>query len=105
MRILLDECLPRKLKTLLSGLEGVAACHARGESLPAVDVHCPLGSLPLACKTDAASIPAEIPYLRADEQHLAQWRPSIDALPGKRPGRLGDQKIVETDDEEVRQTD
>jgi len=73
-----------ELKTLLSGLEGVAACHARGESLPAVDVHCPLGSLPLAMKTDATNIPAEIPYLRADEQRLAKWRPSIDALPGKR---------------------
>ena len=37
-----------ELKTLLAGLEGVASCHARGESLPAFDVHCPLGSLPLA---------------------------------------------------------
>ena len=73
-----------ELKTLLSGIEGIASCHARGESLPAYDVHCPLGSLPLAMKTDATNIPAEIPYLRADEQRLAQWRPAIDALPGKR---------------------
>ena len=35
-------------------------------------------------KTDAASIPAEIPYLRADEALLAEWRPRIAALPGKR---------------------
>ncbi len=73
-----------ELKTLLAGLEGIASCHARGESLPAFDVHCPLGSLPLAMKTDATNIPAEIPYLRADEQRLAKWRPAIDALPGKR---------------------
>ena len=73
-----------ELKALLSGLEGVASCHARGESLPAYDVHCPLGSLPLACRTDSAGIPAEIPYLRADGQRLARWRPSIEALPGKR---------------------
>jgi ADP-heptose:LPS heptosyltransferase len=52
--------------------------------LPAFDVHCPLGSLPLAMKTDAANIPAEIPYLRADEQRLAKWRPSLAGLPGKR---------------------
>jgi tetratricopeptide (TPR) repeat protein len=73
-----------ELKTLLSGLEGIASCHARGESLPAFDVHCPLGSLPLACKTDATNIPAEIPYLRADEQRLAKWRPTLEGLAGKR---------------------
>ena len=39
-----------ELKDLLSGLEGVRV-FARGEALPAFDVHCPLGSLPLAFKT------------------------------------------------------
>ncbi len=73
-----------ELKSLLAGLEGVASCHARGETLPAYDVHCPLGSLPLAMKTEAANIPADIPYLRADEAHLAKWRPRLEALPGKR---------------------
>ncbi len=73
-----------ELKTLLGGIEGVASCHARGESLPAYDVHCPLGSLPLAMKTDATNIPAEIPYLRAGQQHLAKWRPVIEGLAGKR---------------------
>jgi tetratricopeptide (TPR) repeat protein len=73
-----------ELKTLLSNLDGVAACHARGESLPAFDVHCPLGSLPLACKTATADIPAEIPYLRTEEQRLAKWRPAIEGLAGKR---------------------
>jgi len=73
-----------ELKTLLAGLDGVASCHVRGESLPAYDLHCPLGSLPLAMKTDAASIPAEIPYLRADEQRLAKWRPALEGLAGKR---------------------
>ena len=73
-----------ELKTLLAGLEGVAACYARGETLPAYDVHCPLGSLPLALKTEPGNIPADIPYLRADEAHLAKWRARIEALPGKR---------------------
>jgi tetratricopeptide (TPR) repeat protein len=73
-----------ELKALLAGLEGVASCHARGETLPAYDVHCPLGSLPLALKTEPGNIPADIPYLRADEAHLAKWRPRIEALPGKR---------------------
>ena len=73
-----------ELKNLLAGVEGVASCHARGDQLPAYDVHCPLGSLPLALKTEPASIPADIPYLRADQGRLAQWRARIDDLPGKR---------------------
>ena len=73
-----------ELKALLAGVDGVASCHARGETLPAYDVYCPLGSLPLAFKTEPATIPADIPYLRADEGRLAKWRPIIEALPGKR---------------------
>jgi len=73
-----------ELKSLLAGLEGVASCHARGETLPTYDVHCPLGSLPLALKTEPGNIPADIPYLRADQAHLAKWRARIEALPGKR---------------------
>ncbi len=73
-----------ELKTLLGGIDGIVSCHARGEALPAYDVYCPLGSLPLALKTEPSSIPADIPYLRADDAHIAKWRPAIEALPGKR---------------------
>jgi tetratricopeptide (TPR) repeat protein len=73
-----------ELKALLATVDGVASCHARGEVLSAYDVHCPLGSLPLALKTEATTIPADIPYLRADDAHIAKWRPVIEALPGKR---------------------
>jgi len=81
-RVILE--VPPELKTLLSTLEGAALCCARGETLPAYDIHCPLGSLPLALKTEPATIPANIPYLRADEACIAKWRPRIAALPGKR---------------------
>ena len=73
-----------ELKALLGSLDGIVSCHARGETLPGFDVHCPLGSLPLAFKTGPATIPADIPYLHADEARIAQWRPRIEALPGKR---------------------
>jgi tetratricopeptide (TPR) repeat protein len=87
-----------ELKSLLANLEGVASCHARGEKLPAYDLHCPLGSLPLALRTEPATIPAEIPYLHADAERLAKWRARIEALPGKRiafawagnPGHVND---------------
>ncbi len=73
-----------ELKALLGSLDGVVSCHARGELLPPFDVHCPLGSLPLAFKTQPATIPAEVPYLHADEARLGRWRPAVEALPGKR---------------------
>jgi tetratricopeptide (TPR) repeat protein len=72
-----------ELKALLGGLDGVTVL-ARGDVLPAFDVHCPLGSLPLAFKTTPANVPAGIPYLRASEERVATWRPRLEALPGKR---------------------
>ena len=72
-----------ELKALLAGLDGVTVL-ARGDALPAFDVHCPLGSLPLAFKTTPATVPAGIPYLRASEERVAKWRPRLEALPGKR---------------------
>ena len=71
-----------ELTDLLSGLEGVSVI-ARGDALPAFDVHCPLGSLPLACKTEFAGVPAVL-SLRADDGRIAKWRPRLEALPGKR---------------------
>jgi tetratricopeptide (TPR) repeat protein len=71
------------LKPLMQGLDGVASVYARGEQLAPYDIHCPLGSLPLAIKTEPSTIPADIPYLHADESRAAKWRPTIKALPGK----------------------
>ena len=73
-----------ELTALLATVDGVASCYARGEPLPAHEFHCPLGSLPLALKTEPTTIPTEIPYLHADDAHIAKWRPLIEPLPGKR---------------------
>ena len=73
-----------ELKGLLAGLEGVAAIVARGEPLPPFDVHCPLTSLPLACKTELSSVPADIPYLHASEALIAKWRSRLDGVPAPR---------------------
>ncbi len=45
------------LKTLLRNLEGITHLIVQGETLPAFDFHCPLLSLPLACRTNLDSIP------------------------------------------------
>jgi tetratricopeptide (TPR) repeat protein len=62
-----------------------ASVVARGDKLPAFDVQCPMGSLPLALKTEPATIPADIPYLTADETRIAKWRARLDE-PARRRG-------------------
>jgi tetratricopeptide (TPR) repeat protein len=71
------------LKELLGQVEGVTQVVARGDPLPAFDVHCPLASLPLALHTEAATVPADIPYLAASEDWLAKWR-DLENLPAPR---------------------
>jgi tetratricopeptide (TPR) repeat protein len=73
-----------ELKALVARLDGVAAAVARGDALPPFDLHCPLGSLPLAMKTALATVPALIPYLSADEAYLKKWSARLDDLPRPR---------------------
>jgi Tfp pilus assembly protein PilF len=68
-----------ELKPVLSELGG-ATVIVRGEAPPPFDVHCPVGSLPLALKTELASVPAQIPYLSADDVHLEKWSARIGEL-------------------------
>jgi len=72
-----------ELKSLLAGLDNVTVL-AHGDAPPAFDLHCPLGSLPLAFKTTLNDVPASIPYLRASDERIARWRLRIEALPGRR---------------------
>jgi tetratricopeptide (TPR) repeat protein len=73
-----------ELKALISRLSGAAAVIAFGEPRPPFDLHCPLGSLPLALKTELTSVPADIPYLAADPARIERWRPRLEALGGPR---------------------
>jgi tetratricopeptide (TPR) repeat protein len=66
-----------ELASLLSQLEGQfesVAVIAKGDALPAFDLHCPLLSLPLAFGTELSTIPADTPYLAAPEARVAYWR-------------------------------
>jgi tetratricopeptide (TPR) repeat protein len=73
-----------ELLPLLTPFDGIEVI-GRGAALPAFDLHCPLLSLPLAFGTEAATIPARIPYLKAPASRIAHWR---DRLPpgGPRAG-------------------
>jgi tetratricopeptide (TPR) repeat protein len=74
------------LVSLLSQLEGVAQVVASGDTLPPFDFHCPLMSLPLAFKSNIETIPASVPYLRADPARVAAWRARLGAQRRPRVG-------------------
>jgi tetratricopeptide (TPR) repeat protein len=61
------------LKPLMTGLPGVEAVVAMGEAVPAVDLACPLMSLPRAFATAMATIPAGIPYLASSPDLVRRW--------------------------------
>lgn len=49
----------------------------QGAPRPAVDLHCPLLSLPLALGTTFDTVPAPMPYLAAPAAYLRKWRGSL----------------------------
>ncbi len=53
------------------------------EAPPAFDLLCPMASLPHRLGLTASSIPARVPYLRADEARVAAWRERLADLPGR----------------------
>jgi tetratricopeptide (TPR) repeat protein len=65
---------PIELRRLFAPIPGIQRIIDLNDPLPEFDVHCPLMSLPLAFKTDLDSIPAPIPYLRADSTLVEAWK-------------------------------
>jgi len=51
------------VRSLLSGISGVAECVSKSAALPAFDLYCPTSSLPLAFKTTLETIPGRTAYL------------------------------------------
>jgi hypothetical protein len=76
----------RPLARLLRSVPGVAQVVADGEQLPEFDLYSSLLSLPGAFKTELATIPSTVPYLRTDDALVAQWR---DRIPQQGRLRVG----------------
>jgi tetratricopeptide (TPR) repeat protein len=74
-RVVLEVHKP--LLPLLADCAGAAIVAARGEVLPAFDLHCPLLSLPLALGTRLETIPPPL-TLSAPAAKIAQWRPLFE---------------------------
>src|SRR4030095_5989583 len=75
------------LENLLATVPGVVAAFEPGEPLPHYDAHIPLLSLPRIFGTEAASIPAKVPYLTASAGRRAAVKASFS--PGVCALRVG----------------
>ena len=68
-RVVLE--VPRALVRLLGSVKGVAEVVAGGDPLPAIDLQCPLASLPRVCSPRPETIPAR-PYIQVPPEENAR---------------------------------
>jgi Flp pilus assembly protein TadD len=77
---------PGPMIPLLSRCCGIDRLVPKGAPLPEFDLHAGLMSLPGIFHTELASIPADVPYLYADEELAGDWRRRLAAVPGFKVG-------------------
>ncbi len=65
------------LKRVLESVAGVSRVLASGEGLPEFDVQLPLLSLPRMFATTVDTIPAQVPYVRAQDALAEKWRAAM----------------------------
>lgn len=70
------------LAPLLAGVPGVDKVFTTQQQAPRVDVYCPLASLPHLLHTALDSIPAQVPYLHANEARIDAWRQRLESIAG-----------------------
>jgi len=78
--------VPASLAVLAATVPGVAAVVTANEPLPGHDLHVPCMSLPLACGTTLATIPAEVPYLFTPESVRSAWHERLGPRTRRRIG-------------------
>jgi tetratricopeptide (TPR) repeat protein len=77
--------IDRSLRSLLSGVAGIAQCVVKGETLPDHDLQCPLASLPLAFDTTIETIPSHVPYISVGG-NAARWEAFLGSTARPRIG-------------------
>jgi Flp pilus assembly protein TadD/ADP-heptose:LPS heptosyltransferase len=77
---------PRALHPLLKLLTEVDELVPENAVVETCDLEIPLQSLPGLLGTRVTSIPAEVPYLRADQNLVDAWRQRLERIPGLRVG-------------------
>jgi len=71
--ILLCQAPLARLMEHADGVDQVVSAITSPDEMPPFDVHCPMLSLPFHFGTRVESIPADLPYLRADAALLHKW--------------------------------
>ncbi len=79
------QCHPG-LYRLLLGCDGIDQVVKCGEALPPFDLQVWPGSLPHLMGTTLDTIPAEVPYLRAEPEQVERWRKLLSRDAGLRVG-------------------
>jgi hypothetical protein len=74
------------LRPLMSGLPGSIEILVAGDDLPPHSLKCPVMSLPRMFRTTLETIPADVPYLRADPDRIALWRSRLRGVEGLKVG-------------------
>jgi Flp pilus assembly protein TadD len=83
-RVVLD--CPVPLVELAASCPGVSQVVARGSALPPFDVWATLLSIPGLLHTTLETIPAAIPYVKADPERVRYWQQELASVPGLRVG-------------------
>ncbi len=79
------ECQPALVR-LLASCPGIDRVVARDEPLPDFDVHAPLLSLPGIFRTTLDNLPADGPYLFAQDESIVRWREELSGADGFKVG-------------------
>ncbi len=77
--------VPKELHPLLRDA-GFSEMAASDEAAPDCEFHGALMSMPRLFGTTLETVPAQVPYLRANHQATAQWRDRLADIPGFRVG-------------------
>src|SRR5262249_22724184 len=89
---------PSLLRLVSGSLSGSVEVKAAADPLPLTDVHCPLMSLPFVLGTTLQSIPACVPYVKADAVAVERWRNRLNAPTGIKVGLVWAGRARHTND-------
>lgn len=81
-------CSP-EMRPILRQMLDDERLHQEWDGLPEFECWCPLSGLPRLLGTGLATIPAPVPYLRADPDAAARWRKRLDGLLPRGMRRVG----------------
>jgi tetratricopeptide (TPR) repeat protein len=74
--------VPPELQSLVSTMKNIDRVVARGETLPAFDLHVPMLSLPGALRTTLETLPRDVPYFHPVEALRTRWKQRIESSRG-----------------------